>query len=379
MYPNVGGIEQITRNIANALTISCEYDQKIICFNETASDGDYICKREETVHDVVDGIEIIRCGCITKKASQSISLAYVTELHKVMEDFHPDIVIFHYPNPYQAAFLSKYLKRDIIFILYWHLDIIRQKFLGKLFHGQTIRLLKRADKIVATSPNYVNGSPYLSKYKEKCVVIPNCIDENKFQISAETQDLSNVIRANNKDKIICFAIGRHVPYKGFSYLIKASKALDDRYRIFIAGQGELTEQLRAEAKGDKKISFLGRLSDIELIANYMAMDIFCFPSVTKNEAFGIALAEGMYFGKPAVTFHIPGSGVSYVNLDGVTGFEVENRDSNAYADAIKRLGREENLRIEMGKNARERVIKLFSLDKFNFEIIDLLKKSKENN
>ena len=63
----------------------------------------------------------------------------------------------------------------------------------------------------------------------------------------------------------------------------------------------------------------------------MACDVFCFPSVTKNEAFGIALAEGMYFGKPAVTFTIPGSGVNYVNLDGVTGIECKNADCKDYA------------------------------------------------
>ena len=45
--------------------------------------------------------------------------------------------------------------------------------------------------------------------------------------------------------------------------------------------------------------------------------IFCFPSITRNEAFGIALAEAMYCGKPAVTFTIEGSGVNFVSLDGV--------------------------------------------------------------
>ncbi|MBQ6350678.1 MAG: glycosyltransferase [Methanobrevibacter sp.] len=182
MYPHIGGIEQVTRDIAHAIADSGEFEQKIICFNETAEDGEYTCSRGETTHDVVDGVEVIRCGCITKKASQSISLTFGKELGKVMNEFRPDIVIFHYPNPFQAAFLMRYLKRDFRFIIYWHLDIVKQKVLGKLFHGQNLRLLKRADKVIATSPNYIDGSPYLSKFRDKCIVIPNCINEERLKV-----------------------------------------------------------------------------------------------------------------------------------------------------------------------------------------------------
>jgi rhamnosyl/mannosyltransferase len=122
------------------------------------------------VHDMVDGIEVIRCGCITKKFSQSISLTFARELRNVMDDFDPDIVIFHYPNPFQAQFLQKYFKRSFKFVLYWHLDIVKQKLLGKLFYRQTIRLLERADIVLAASPFHIEGSPFLSKYKNKYVL-----------------------------------------------------------------------------------------------------------------------------------------------------------------------------------------------------------------
>ena len=95
MYPHIGGIEQVTRDIANSISRYTNYEQKIICFNETACDGDYICNRKDTVKNVVDGIEVIRCGCFTKKASQSLSLTFGRELNKVMYEFQPDIIIFH--------------------------------------------------------------------------------------------------------------------------------------------------------------------------------------------------------------------------------------------------------------------------------------------
>lgn len=106
----------------------------------------------------------------------------------------------------------------------------------------------------------------------------------------------------------------------------------------------------------------------------MACDVFCFPSVTKNEAFGIALAEGMYFGKPAVTFTIPGSGVNYVNLDGVTGIECKNADCKDYAKAINKLGKDKELCKVYGNNARKRVLEDFTIEQFKRNLVEIIHK-----
>lgn len=372
-YPHIGGIEQVAKDIADSVR-SKDILQKMICFNEDASDGDIICHRKETVHDFIDGIEIIRCGCVAKVASQSISLTYNRELKKVFSDFKPNIVIFHYPNPFVAFFLLPLIKKNkhIKFVLYWHLDITKQKLLGKLFHRQTLALLERADRVIATSPNYIDGSPYLRRFPKKCEVIPNCIRAERLEITEYAKAKAEELRSRYKGKTICFGIGRHVPYKGFTYLIKASRYLDDNFKILIGGKGPLTDSLKEEAASDNKIEFCGRISDEDLPAYFLASDIFCFPSITKNEAFGLALAEGMYFGKPAVTFNIPGSGVNYVNLDSVTGIECPNADSRAYAKALKKLASHPELRKQFGENARKRVLENFTYDKFRTNILNLI-------
>lgn len=107
-YPNIGGIEQVARDIANTLSKQNDIQQKIICFNENATSDDFICKRNETVHETIDGVEVIRCGCFTKVSSQSLSTTYGKELDKLMNDFQPDVVIFHYPNPFVAMHSLKY-------------------------------------------------------------------------------------------------------------------------------------------------------------------------------------------------------------------------------------------------------------------------------
>lgn len=360
-YPFIGGVEQVARDCVNA--VKGRYEQKIICFNH---ENGY-------KKDFVDEIETVRVGCFAKISSQSVSTSYGKHLKKIMIDFRPDIIIFHYPNPFAAHYLKKYLKnQNIKLILWWHLDITKQKILGKFFEKQNYTLLKRADKIVATSPNYIEGSPWLLPNKEKCTVIPCCVNEERLKLTDGHTQKAQAIKQQYKGKTICFAFGRHVEYKGLTYLIKAAKFLNDSYVILIGGEGPLTNALKDEAKDDLKIRFLGKMSDDDLKANLLACDIFCFPSITKNEAFGIALVEAMYYGKPAITFTIPGSGVNYVNINGKTGLEVENGNYKAYAEAIESLSRHEDMYKSLSDNAMARANELFLNSRFNESLIKLI-------
>ena len=75
----------------------------------------------------------------------------------------------------------------------------------------------------------------------------------------------------------------------------------------------------------------------------------------------MALAESMYCYTPAVTFTIEGSGVNWVNLNGVTGLEVVNGDDKAYANAIDKLLQDDQLRQQYAQAAHNRVSENFLL------------------
>lgn len=359
-YPFRGGTEQIAQDCVSAL--KGKYDQKVFCFNSENYDR----------IDSVDGIEVIRAGCFATVSSQALSNSYGRLLKKTIADYKPDIIIFHYPNPFAARYLLKYISKDTKLLIYWHLDIVKQKFLKLFFIGQNNRLIRRADTLIATSPAYIAGSPYLSKAKEKCTVVPNCINLERLKGNSKVTEIAEKIRKENEGKIICVAVGRHTEYKGFKYLIQAAHMLDDRFQFFISGKGELTDKLKEEAGNDSKIHFLGLVEDDELKAYLTATDIFCFPSITKNEAFGVALAEAMYYGKPAVTFNIPGSGVNYVCIDGVNGIEVPNRDVEGYAEGIKKLADDEKLRRSLGEAGKKRVEENFLDSQFQNNILRVI-------
>lgn len=357
-FPFNGGIEQVTKDMVDCLP---DHENIVIAYNHEK--GNCV--------DMVGNAKVYRVNCQLNLRSQPIALGYGKQLKNIFQQEKPDVVVFHFPNPFASHYLLKYLPKNVKLIVYWHADIVKQKLLKKLFVGQTKRLLNRANVVVASSPNYVEKSEFLSEYRDKVKIIPNCISINRFVETENVEQLKNEIKQKNSNKIICFAVGRHTQYKGMDHLIKASKFLNDNYKIYIGGQGDLTNQLKELAKGDDKIEFLGKLSDEQLLAYYQTCDVFCFPSVTKNEAFGLALAEGMYFEKPAVTFTIDGSGVNYVSLDGVTGIEVENCNDEAYAKAIIKLGENSTLRKELGANARKRVEELFLPWAFKNNTIEL--------
>lgn len=360
--PFVGGVEQVAHDISDSLLNN--YEQKIICFSED--------KNDKT--EVIDDVEVIKCGYFKKVASQALSFSYGKRLKKVMTEYNPDVVIFHYPNPFVAHYLLKYKKKNFKLIVWFHADIVNQKILGKLFKEQTRRLLKRADKIVTTSPIYRNSSLSLINFKNKTEVIPCCINETRLKITEDIKNEINNLKNKYQNKIIVFAIGRHVTYKGLTYLIKSARYLNEKYQVIIAGKGPLTTELIEEAKGLKNVEFIGKISDSSVVAYLNACDIYAFPSITKNEAFGISLAEAMYFAKPAVTFTIPGSGVNYVSINNETGIEVPNSDDIKFAEAIKALGNDINLRNKYGNNAKQRVIDNFTFKQFKENTLNLIMK-----
>lgn len=364
-YPKFGGTEQVARDVSNALNHYDDVLHKVICFNEDASDGAYVNHRNETVREYVDGVEIIRCGVFTKIFSQSLSVGYFWKLKEVLDDFDPDLVVLHYPNPFVTALLLLFSKRKFKLVVYWHLDITKQKILKHLFHGQNKALIKRSTYILGATPNHVNMSAYTKYMGDKRYVLPYCIDEKRLVISDEEKAQAAEVRNRYEGKVLGFFIGRHVPYKGLRYLIEASsKIKENNIHFLIAGSGPLTEELKQMAAGDNKVEFVGRITDSAWRSYLYACDIFCFPSITRNEGFGLAQAEAMYYQKPVVTFTIKGSGVNLVNLNGVTGIECPNGDSTAYAEALEKLAINPDLRKKMGAAGREHVLENYTEAQF---------------
>lgn len=352
-HPHIGGIEQTAQDCVVAL--KSMYDVKVICFNDSNKDS----------IEKINGVEVVKCAANIKISSQVVSLSFSRILRDLFINYQPDVVIFNYPNPFSAHYVLKYLTKTTKLILYWHSDIIKQKLLRTFFVNQNHRLLKRANLIISTSPNYILGSPYLSQYKEKCHVLPSCINSKRLTLTQGELQRAKTLKEKWSDSVLCIAVGRHVEYKGFEYLIRASELVNGNVKVLLVGEGPLTKKLKSISKNNEKVIFLGKLPDVELRKYLYISDIYCFPSITKNEAFGLSLAEAMFMGKPAITFKIPGSGVNYVSLNEVTGLEVENKNIQELAVAINKLVYDKDYRVKLGDNAQKRVNEMFLFESFS--------------
>lgn len=347
-YPQEGGIEIVCRNIVESLP---GFHHLVLCFNSEA----------ETVNENIRGIDVKRVSTFLKLASQPISSSYYKEYKQTIREFKPDLIHFHAPNPLIMLFTLLLKPKKTKLIIHWHSDIVEQKILYLFVKPFESLFLKKADRIFVTSAKYLEGSKPLHKVREKAHLVPCAIEPDNFCIEDSEKKSFEKLKQKYAGKKIVFSVGRHVTYKGLRYLIAAEKDINEDCLILIAGSGPLTKELK-EMKTSERVQFLGRLSNTDLKHYFHLANVFAFPSITKNEAFGVVLAEAMFCETPAVTFTIDGSGVNWVCLDKITGLEVENKNSMALARAINRLLTDDAYSMQLGQNAKKRVMENFTMN-----------------
>ena len=128
-----------------------------------------------------------------------------------------------------------------------------------------------------------------------------------------------------------FFCGRHEERKGLAVLLEAFSALPPDARLWIASDGPAGPPLRAAYASDRRISWLGRISDPEKFARLRGSSVFCAPSL-HGESFGVVLIEAMAAGTAVVASGL--EGYRNVATDGVDALLVEPGDVAALTKAL---------------------------------------------
>lgn len=273
-----------------------------------------------------------------------------------------DIVHLQFPADPMAHLAYELMPRSVKRIIGWHSDIVRQQRLLKLYRPFLNHSLRTADAIIAATPAHISSSGQLAPVHDtaRFRVVPYGFDLSRFN---DRPALAEEIRRRYAGRFLLFALGRHVYYKGFGFLIRALASVPQA-ALALGGQGPLTPELRRvarEAGVADRVDFLGRIPDRELPAWYYACDVFCLPSVEPAEAFGIVQVEAMACGKPVLCCEL-GNGVNWVNRDGETGLAVPPADVSALAGALERLRADASLRARLGEAGRRRAFSVFSAE-----------------
>lgn len=149
-----------------------------------------------------------------------------------------------------------------------------------------------------------------------------------------------------EDAIIVLSVGELNKNKNHETVIKAiAKINNPNVYYVICGQGVLENYLRDLTKElglEKQVHLLGFRKDIPEICK--GSDLFVFPSL--REGLGLAALEAMASGLPIITSNVHGI-VDY-SVDEVTGYSCSPADVDGFADAMRKLINNTDLRIEIG-------------------------------
>jgi glycosyltransferase involved in cell wall biosynthesis len=336
-----GGGEEVIRQIAKGIRNSGA-ECKILVPSKNAKEIDVI---------VVDGIEVIRFPEVIELASCNMFVRGFSKFRELVA--WADIVHYHFPWPFQDimhASLPKKLRSQKKFIATYHADIVKQKFLLKLYSPLMHWFLGQMDHLVVSSSNYSQSSLILRPYLDKVKVIPFGLDESTLPV------LNQDNKAEWKSKVgegFFFFIGVLRYYKGLHILLEAAR--DQKFKVVIAGAGNQKAALMEmiERYGLSNVVLVGRVSDEDKVSLLDLSKGVVMPSFLRSEAFGIALLEGLSAGKPLVTADI-NSGMSFVNKHEETGLWVEPESSISLRGALNQLNEDAGLCEELSRNARAR-------------------------
>lgn len=177
---------------------------------------------------------------------------------------------------------------------------------------------------------------------EKIHVIPLGFDASEVTFQKETVSIAN------RPLKILYA-GRITQRKGMSYLLEAIQSFNSKdVELHIIGNihGDGT----AFKKFSKYYTYQPGISQQELFKLYSQYDVLVFPSIL--EGFGLVTVEAMGAGLPVITTEH--TNAAEVLKDGINGYLVPIRDSQAIKQAITRIRNMDNATFqEMRQAARE--------------------------
>ena len=329
-------------------------------------------------------------GAPSKMASkpwlQLLAIPYIIngffQCLRICRKWKPDVIHAHWPFPHGYIALGAAKLFKIPLVLNFHgaeLLLIRKKKwvkpLLKFVIGQSQAIFANssftASKIKALRNVNVEWSPYGTTLE---------VDSRKSEVGSTPHPV------NGKFKILF--VGRHIERKGICYLIEAAKYLPaDQFEIRIVGVGDLTEQLKKQAKElderrktkDERgssassptlchpernvveskdpvnfsgvegnphgladvpasIIFTGKLSPEDLANEYRTANVFTLPAIVDSkgdtEGLGVVLIEAMELGLPIVASNV--GGIPDVVVDGESGILVPEKNPVALADAFNK-------------------------------------------
>jgi len=300
---------------------------------------------------------------------RKISFRLIMELVRQMREFHPDIV--HISGLQSAAFhailagMIYHKSKMIMAVRGFSEDDMQMSNLKRSIFKHVIDPFSlRHSDVVYTVCRYGADKKIIKKYARNNFygVIHNSISkEFNYEDGISFRKEFDI----DENMILVVYAGRITLDKGMKILEKVMNDKDIRSQkmVFaIVGDGSYLEDMKKNMKDNKKVFFTGKRNNVRTLLR--DTDIFVFPTLHEN--LSNVLLEACIERNAIVATKVGGN-VEVLD-DGVDGILVEPYDVKACVDALLELASDENLRMKLGENARQKVIDNFSEEKMLVEL-----------
>lgn len=305
----------------------------------------------------------------------------------------------------RTAYLARPWKR-IYFFIHKLLPMIGERFDIIHFHWISAATqylpfyeLLKAKMVISCRGSQINIAPYNPKRKDISAALLrecfkkadaiHCVSEAmKKEIlkytdqeriiyvirpAVDTEFFSPPSKKQSYPQVKIVSVGNLNWKKGYEYGLAAIRDLLDRgleVSFTIVGEGQERQRILYtifDLELSKDAELLGHKSQDEIREILGDGDIFLLSSL--SEGISNAALEAMACALPVVTTDC--GGMREAVRDGLEGFVVPVRDTEAIAAALKRLIEDARLRQEMGQQAREKIKRDFSLERQVKQFIQL--------
>lgn len=322
--PNLGGLETYVFNIAQGLMQTYNYEVVVVTSDPKG--------KKQIIEDYC-GIKVYRFPIMLRISNTPINPLWYGTLKSIIRTEKPDIINSHQPVPFIGD-LAAFLTGNIPFVLTYHSGTMQKnKFLSDSITFLYEKLIlphtaSKATKIICAS-NFVRNT-LLKKYAFKSTVIHPGVDISLFKPDPTTEKKENLIL------FICSSKNMH-KLKGLYYLLEALKSLPEVTLRIIGEKHDFT---------DKRFVSIGIKRGKDLVEEMQKATVLALPSIRHMEGFPMVLIEAMACQTPVIG--TDQGGIPEVISDGIDGFIVPPKDSNALALAISKIVADKELATRMG-------------------------------
>ena len=228
-----------------------------------------------------------------------------------------------------------------------------------LYQWLALRLVPWLSSVVTTSPILAQELRRCGCTSHRVFVLPCCLSAEQEHAALNLHHQQRMVGS----PLQVLFIGRLDSYKRLDWLLQALVTVQASWQLVVVGEGpsrSIFEALAVQLLGKQAfdcVSFLGRLSEADKLAQLDAADLLVLPSDRSNEAFGIVQLEAMASGIPALAFRRDRSGMSWVSQ--LSGFDWP-QTLEALPDVLQQLADDRSLCLRLGQHARKRYSSVFA-------------------